>query len=94
MDYCDIGRTLLPLDLVEKFDHSQNISYRFSRVKLEDPDSDDEEDNCTLVVGVIQKNRRKIKKVGAQNLTIGFSIYKVKYQNFVTLEGKVKISTI
>ena len=47
------------------------------RVKLEDPDSDDEEDNCTLVVGVIQKHRRKIKKLGAQNLTIGFSIYKV-----------------
>lgn len=47
------------------------------RVKLEDPDSDDEEDNCTLVIGVIQKHRRKIKKLGAQNLTIGFSIYKV-----------------
>ena len=46
-------------------------------MKLEDPDSDDEEDNCTLVIGVIQKNRRKIKKLGAQNLTIGFAIYKV-----------------
>ena len=49
------------------------------RVKLEDPDSDDEEDNCTLVIGVIQKHRRKIKKLGAQNLTIGFSIYKVTF---------------
>ncbi|XP_065056554.1 calpain-9-like isoform X1 [Rhopilema esculentum] len=47
------------------------------KVKLEDPDSDDEEDNCTLVIGVIQKNRRKIKKLGAQNLTIGFAIYKL-----------------
>lgn len=47
------------------------------KVKLEDPDSDDEEDNCTLVIGVIQKHRRKIKKLGAQNLTIGFSIYKL-----------------
>ena len=52
-----------------------------ARVKLEDPDSDDEEDNCTLVVGVIQKHRRKIKKLGAQNLTIGFSIYKVDYKD-------------
>ena len=53
--------------------------YLFARVKLEDPDSDDEEDNCTLVIGVIQKHRRKIKKLGAQNLTIGFSIYKVGF---------------
>eukprot|EP00794_Sanderia_malayensis_P020617 gene20617-22652_t len=47
------------------------------KVKLEDPDDDDEEDNCTIVIGLIQKHRRKIKKVGAQNLTIGFSIYKL-----------------
>ena len=46
-------------------------------VKLEDPDDDDEVDNCTIVIGLIQKGRRKQKRVGAQNLTIGFSIYKV-----------------
>lgn len=48
------------------------------RVKLEDPDDDDEVDNCTIVLGLIQKNRRKQKRVGAQNLTIGFSIYKLE----------------
>lgn len=47
-------------------------------VKLEDPDDDDEVDNCTIVLGLIQKGRRKQKRVGAQNLTIGFSIYKLE----------------
>ena len=53
------------------------MSFVFLRIKLEDPDSDDEDDLCTVVVGLIQKDRRKKKKLGAQNLTIGFSIYKV-----------------
>ena len=48
-------------------------------MKLEDPDDDDEVDNCTIVIGLIQKGRRKQKRVGAQNLTIGFSIYKVRF---------------
>lgn len=47
------------------------------RITLEDPDDDDDVDNCTIVIGVIQKGRRKQKRVGAQNLTIGFSIYKL-----------------
>ena len=47
------------------------------RVKLEDPDDDDDVDNCTIVIGLIQKGRRKQKRVGAQNLTIGFAIYQL-----------------
>lgn len=48
------------------------------RVTLEDPDDDDEVDNCTIVLGLIQKGRRKVKRVGAQNLTIGFAIYRLE----------------
>ncbi|XP_064628930.1 calpain-B-like [Lineus longissimus] len=47
------------------------------RVKLEDPDDDDDVDNCTLVIELTQKGRRKQKRVGSQNLTIGFSGYEV-----------------
>lgn len=47
-------------------------------VKLEDPDDDDEVDNCTIVIGLIQKGRRKQKRVGSQNLTIGFAVYKIE----------------
>jgi len=46
-------------------------------VKLEDPDDDEDVDNCTIVIGLIQKGRRKQKRVGSQNLTIGFAIYKI-----------------
>lgn len=46
-------------------------------VKLEDPDDDEDVDNCTIVIGLIQKGRRKQKRVGSQNLTIGFAIYKL-----------------
>lgn len=48
------------------------------RIKLEDPDDDEDVDNCTIVLGLIQKGRRKQKRVGAQNLTIGFAIYKLE----------------
>ena len=47
------------------------------RVKLEDPDDDDDVDNCSIVIGLLQKGRRKQKQSGAQNLTIGFAVYKV-----------------
>jgi len=46
-------------------------------VTLEDPDDDEDVDNCTIVLGLIQKGRRKQKRVGAQNLTIGFSVYQL-----------------
>ena len=47
------------------------------RVTLEDPDDDDDQDKCQLVVGLLQKDRRKLKLLGKDNLTIGFAIYKV-----------------
>ncbi|XP_028321393.1 calpain-2 catalytic subunit-like isoform X3 [Gouania willdenowi] len=43
----------------------------------EDDDPDDEEAGCSLVVGVIQKNRRRMRKMGQDVHTIGFAIYEV-----------------
>jgi len=49
------------------------------RITLEDPDDDnDVVDECTIIIGLIQKGRRKQKRVGSQNLTIGFSFYKLE----------------
>ncbi|XP_055745461.1 calpain-2 catalytic subunit-like [Salvelinus fontinalis] len=45
----------------------------------EDDDPDDDEAGCTFLVGLIQKNRRRMRKTGEDMKTIGFSIYKVKY---------------
>lgn len=43
----------------------------------EDDDPDDREVGCSFVVGLIQKNRRKLRKDGEDMHTIGFAIYEV-----------------
>ncbi|KAM4772301.1 calpain-2 catalytic subunit-like [Rhinophrynus dorsalis] len=51
-------------------------------IKLEeaDDDPDDNEEGCTFIVGLIQKNRRKQRKMGEDMHTIGFAIYEVPPQ--------------
>ncbi|XP_062303924.1 calpain-2 catalytic subunit-like isoform X2 [Osmerus eperlanus] len=50
------------------------------RLDEEDDDPDDNEVGCSFVVGLIQKNRRKLRKVGEDMHTIGFAIYEVPAQ--------------
>ncbi|XP_053568560.1 calpain-8-like isoform X42 [Bombina bombina] len=45
------------------------------RFKLEEPDEDSEESLCTVIVGLIQKNRRKAD--GDDLLAIGFDLYRI-----------------
>ncbi|CAL1673021.1 unnamed protein product [Lasius platythorax] len=47
------------------------------RITLEYPDEDD--DKCTVIVALMQKNRRAQKRMGADCLTIGFAIYHLEY---------------
>ncbi|KAG8443813.1 hypothetical protein GDO86_009121 [Hymenochirus boettgeri] len=51
-------------------------------IKLDeaDDDPDDDEEGCTFIVGLIQKNRRKQRKMGEDMHTIGFAIYEVPAQ--------------
>ncbi|KAK6489902.1 calpain-2 catalytic subunit-like [Huso huso] len=51
-------------------------------LKLEevDDDPDDGEDGCTFLVGLIQKNRRRQRKMGEDMHTIGFAIYEIPQQ--------------
>lgn len=53
--------------------HSQNIL-----IKLVDPDEDDDLDYCTIVVGLMQKNRRSM---GVGQAPIKFNIFKVNSGN-------------
>ncbi|XDV22175.1 hypothetical protein PO909_027130 [Leuciscus waleckii] len=48
-------------------------------IKLEEEDDDpaDNEVGCSFVVGLIQKNRRKMRKAGEDMHTIGFAIYEI-----------------
>uniref|UniRef100_A0A8C7J9P0 Calpain 2, (m/II) large subunit a n=1 Tax=Oncorhynchus kisutch TaxID=8019 RepID=A0A8C7J9P0_ONCKI len=52
------------------------------KINLEEEDDDpgDNEVGCSFVVGLIQKNRRRMRKVGEDMHTIGFAIYEVPQQ--------------
>uniref|UniRef100_A0A8B9J266 Calpain 9 n=1 Tax=Amazona collaria TaxID=241587 RepID=A0A8B9J266_9PSIT len=45
------------------------------QIKLHLTEKDDGQDECTFIVALMQKDRRKLKKLGAEMLTIGYSIY-------------------
>ncbi|XP_062376431.1 calpain-2 catalytic subunit-like [Sardina pilchardus] len=47
------------------------------KLEEEDDDPDDNEHGCTFIVGLIQKNRRRMRKMGEDMNTIGFAIYEV-----------------
>lgn len=44
-------------------------------IKVEE---EDEDPGCSLVVGLIQKNRRRLRKEGEDMHTIGYAIYEVR----------------
>lgn len=46
-------------------------------ITLTDPDFDDDEGKCTVIVALMQKNRRSRRNMGSDCLTIGFALYKV-----------------
>jgi len=45
------------------------------KISIPEPDDDDEDGKCVVVVGVMQRARRNLKKVGQDNHTIGYAIY-------------------
>ncbi|XP_018426349.1 PREDICTED: calpain-9-like [Nanorana parkeri] len=45
------------------------------QIKLSLKEKDDGHNECTFIAALMQKNRRKLKKVGAEMLTVGYAIY-------------------
>uniref|UniRef100_A0A8C3G401 Calpain 9 n=1 Tax=Cyclopterus lumpus TaxID=8103 RepID=A0A8C3G401_CYCLU len=45
--------------------------------KLQLEDADDDDDVCSVVIALMQKNRRKLRKEGMDMETIGFAVYEV-----------------
>lgn len=46
------------------------------KLKLED--ADDEDNVCSVVIALMQKNRRKLRMEGLDLETIGFAVYEVR----------------
>ena len=70
-----------PLLLAETF--YTNPQYR---VTIDEPDDDDEDGLGTIIVGLMQKERRKMRADGKSDLTIGYAIYQVHYDyNYVSM---------
>lgn len=47
------------------------------RITIDDHDPDDDSDTGTIVIGVMQKDRRKLKHKAKGNLVIGYYIFQV-----------------
>ncbi|CAH1793460.1 unnamed protein product [Owenia fusiformis] len=59
-------------------------------IRLEDPDEDDDDKKCTLIISLTQKHRRLMRshlRVSYANLAIGFDIYRVKDNVRESLDG-------
>uniref|UniRef100_A0A8C5AQM6 Calpain-3 n=1 Tax=Gadus morhua TaxID=8049 RepID=A0A8C5AQM6_GADMO len=66
-----------------------NPQYRL-RLLEEDDDPEDNEVACSFVVSLMQKNRRKERKMGANLFTIGFAIYEQHMQKDFFLANSSK----
>ena len=47
------------------------------RVTLNEPDDGDKDGVCQIIVGLMQKDRRKARAKGEDNFAIGYMMYKV-----------------
>lgn len=46
-------------------------------IHLDDPDEDDDDGKCTVIIALMQKNRRSRRNMGVDCLTIGFAVYRL-----------------
>ncbi len=69
-----VAWTYIPLDLNFLFSDTYWTNPQF-KLRLEHPDDGDK--LCSIIVALMQKNRRQLRKEGLDMETIGFAIYEV-----------------
>jgi calpain len=62
---------LIEFIILETFWHNPQYTITLSDV------DEDEDDKCTLIVALMQKNKRSQKSTGVKCLSIGFALFKV-----------------
>ncbi|MEQ2211643.1 hypothetical protein XENOCAPTIV_010364, partial [Xenoophorus captivus] len=97
IEICNLTPDALEDDKIHKWTVSVNEGHTFwtnpqYRLRLleEDDDPDDNEVVCTFVVSLMQKNRRKERKMGANLFTIGFAIYEKDFFLFNSSKARSK----
>uniref|UniRef100_A0A3P8VWN9 Calpain-2 catalytic subunit n=1 Tax=Cynoglossus semilaevis TaxID=244447 RepID=A0A3P8VWN9_CYNSE len=55
----------------------QNPQFVIKLDEVDDDPDDGEEEGCTVIVGLMQKNKRRMRKMGEDMETIGFAIYEL-----------------
>ena len=70
----DLEANLYLNDILESF--WTNPQYR---ITLTEPDDGDKDGICQVIVGLMQKDRRKARAQGQDNYAIGYMMYKVKF---------------
>ncbi|XP_059608759.1 calpain-B isoform X4 [Phlebotomus argentipes] len=58
-------------------------------ISLEDPDEDDDEGKCTVIIALMQKNRRSRRNMGMDCLTIGFAVYHLSERDLMNKPQKM-----
>jgi len=58
------------------------------KVHIDEPDDDDEDGLGLIIVGLMQKDRRKLKSEGKDNLTIGYAVYQLDDPDCGTLDDR------
>lgn len=54
-------------------------------ITVTDPDEDDDEELCTVIISLMQKGRRALRDEGLDTLTVGFALYYVKDPSAVSI---------
>ncbi|XP_035696655.1 calpain-9-like isoform X1 [Branchiostoma floridae] len=63
-----------------------NPQYRISLDAADDPDPDDDEVACSVIIALMQRSKRAEKVMGTGMLTIGFAIYELEDPDCETLK--------